>query len=61
MTTRQAQAATKGWGMLSKAMKLAGVVAMTLALALGESAALAGSEDAAYSVAQGEGPATLRP
>ncbi|MFE9144529.1 hypothetical protein ACWCO0_29225 [Streptomyces tubercidicus] len=47
--------------MLSKAMKLAGVVAMTLALALGESAALAGSEDAAYSVAQGEGPATLRP
>ncbi|MFE7763099.1 hypothetical protein [Streptomyces sp. NPDC057438] len=46
--------------MLSKAMKLAGIVAMTLALALGGSAAPAGSEDAAHSVAQGEGPATPR-
>ncbi|MBD0840763.1 hypothetical protein [Streptomyces sp. TRM68416] len=60
MTTTQALAATKGWGMLSRTMKLAGIVAMTLALALGGSAALVGTEAAAHSVAQGEGPATPR-
>lgn len=52
---------TKGWGMLSRAIKLAGVLAMTLALALGGGAALSGPEDAERRLAQGEGPASPRP
>ncbi|WP_405772028.1 hypothetical protein [Streptomyces sp. NBC_01538] len=44
--------------MLSKAIKLAGVLATILVLALGGSAVPAGTEDEAYSVAQGEGPAS---
>ncbi|MER5548060.1 hypothetical protein ACWDBD_06040 [Streptomyces sp. NPDC001118] len=41
--------------MLSKVIKLAGALAMTLALALG-AGALAGPEGATHTVAQGEGP-----
>nr|WP_237522280.1 BTAD domain-containing putative transcriptional regulator [Streptomyces sp. SID1328] len=50
----------KGWGMLSNAIKLAGVLVMTFVLALGGSAALSGSGKAEHSMAQGEGPASPR-